>query len=156
MKVEAAIHSLLEPLFEVLPLEQAMPALVPSRPGAKVNLDQVTRLIQTPEIQVKPLLGAALWLYVDDIDQAHRICQDDPSSFGAIWHGVVHRREGDFWNSRYWFRRVGPDSEISGEELVKFVDVVEKHATTNPRHLLDAQRQEWVRLFELTAQRYGI
>jgi hypothetical protein len=26
---------------------------------------------------------------------------------GSFWHAIMHRREPDAWNSKYWWRRVG-------------------------------------------------
>lgn len=40
-----------------------------------------------------------------DWDQSHRIVQEfhDPA---ACWiHAVLHKIEGDAWNSRYWYAR---------------------------------------------------
>ncbi len=51
-------------------------------------------------------LEALLWLRIGSIEQAHEIAQSDPSPMGSYLHGVVHRIEGDHWNSKYWFRRV--------------------------------------------------
>ena len=53
------------------------------------------------------LVRGALLCAVDALDAAHRIFQDDHSDLGSYWHGVMHRREGDFDNARYWFRRAG-------------------------------------------------
>ena len=50
---------------------------------------------------------SALWLHHDFLDQSHRISQNIPTSSGSFWHGIMHRREGDYWNSKYWFRQVG-------------------------------------------------
>ena len=53
------------------------------------------------------LVRGALLYVVDAIDEAHRIFQDAPGDLGSYWHGMTHRREGDFDNARYWFRRAG-------------------------------------------------
>jgi hypothetical protein len=50
---------------------------------------------------------AGLWLRHGFLDESHRISQDLDSPTGSFWHGIVHRREGDFGNAKYWFRRVG-------------------------------------------------
>lgn len=48
---------------------------------------------------------AGAWLLHGFLDEAHAICQDVPTPAGSYWHGVMHRREGDFGNAAYWFRR---------------------------------------------------
>ena len=50
---------------------------------------------------------AGLWLYHDFLDESHTISQAIASPSGSYWHGMLHRREPDFDNARYWFRRVG-------------------------------------------------
>lgn len=53
------------------------------------------------------LVRGGLFYALDAIDEAHKIFQDSHSDLGSYWHGMMHRREGDFDNARYWFRRSG-------------------------------------------------
>ena len=40
-------------------------------------------------------------------DRAHRIVQEMNTPEAEYWHAIVHRREPDSSNAKYWFRRVG-------------------------------------------------
>lgn len=48
-----------------------------------------------------------VWLLHNYLDESHRISQNLPSATGSFWHGIMHRREPDYGNSKYWFRQVG-------------------------------------------------
>ncbi len=50
---------------------------------------------------------AALWLRHDFLDESHKISQRLESPTGSFWHAIMHRREGDFSNSKYWYRQAG-------------------------------------------------
>lgn len=50
-------------------------------------------------------LRAVALLYHDHHDEAHDLVQDLSDADGALIHGILHRREPDYWNAKYWFRR---------------------------------------------------
>jgi hypothetical protein len=50
---------------------------------------------------------AGVCLLHDFLDLSHTISQSITTPTGSYWHGIMHRREGDFSNAKYWFRRVG-------------------------------------------------
>ena len=54
------------------------------------------------------LVKAGLHLMNDDLDRAHVLSQAHEGNATAdYWHAIVHRREGDYSNSKYWLARVG-------------------------------------------------
>lgn len=50
---------------------------------------------------------AGICLLHDFLDLSHTRSQAITTPTGSYWHGIMHRREGDFSNAKYWFRRVG-------------------------------------------------
>ena len=56
-------------------------------------------------------LQAGLYQVHDALEQSHEFSQSVQGqgrhSAGDYWHAIMHRREPDYGNSKYWFRRVG-------------------------------------------------
>lgn len=52
-------------------------------------------------------LRAAALLWHDRLDASHRVSQELGDADGAYLHGLMHRREPDYDNAKYWFARVG-------------------------------------------------
>jgi hypothetical protein len=136
-------------------------------------------LVATPAprmIDARAML-AGLWLYFDWLDESHTISQGIEAPTGSFWHAIMHRREGDFSNSKYWYARcathpalaplaarAGPfvnespaDKSLlrivaSGWNPNGFVDLVQAvhDSPHDPRHKLAIalQRIEWQTLFD--------
>ena len=51
--------------------------------------------------------AAGLWLRFDFLDESHTLSQDPETPNSNFWHAIMHRREPDAANSKYWWRRVG-------------------------------------------------
>ena len=120
---------------------------------------------------------AGLWLWHDWLDQSHKLAQSLQTDSGSFWHAIMHRREGDFSNSKYWYARcanhpilpalaaaagdaINPfpaDKSVvkiahRGWDADAFVDLVKavQDRPDDPRHKLAValQQLEWRMLFD--------
>lgn len=59
-------------------------------------------------------LQAGIYQWHDYLDESHECSQqiegEGPQQLGDYWHGIMHRREPDDTNAKYWFRRIGKQS----------------------------------------------
>jgi hypothetical protein len=138
--------------------------------SAKAALDSLTPEAVCPNFRDRSMALACLaglWLYHDFLDESHRISQDIDTTTGSYWHGIMHRREPDASNAKYWFRNVGRHPVF--EELAKeaavldyrgagkewdafaFIDSCEEYRGTGSAEeevLRRVQLREWELLFD--------
>lgn len=92
--------------------------LMPLAPSAPITSPGLSLLRQTPAEDLfdgdKPAssdfaqcVRSALFLYFSALDESHKISQDISTTTGSYLHGIMHRQEPDYSNSKYWFRQVG-------------------------------------------------
>ena len=78
-------------------------ALGPGAPAAALRPRSAAAAANLPRA-----CAAGLWLRFDFLDESHAISQEDEGNPDRdFWHAIMHRREPDPSNSKYWWRRVG-------------------------------------------------
>ena len=99
------------------------------------------------------LAESGLWLLAGDLDRSHSISQSIESKNGSFWHGIMHRREGDFGNAKYWFRKVGthPAFEMierhsNGDyaDPFDFVDACERAVVSSSKLAEVCKLAQWI------------
>ncbi len=101
---------------------------------------------------LSPACVAGLWLLAGDLDRSHTISQGIDSSDGSYWHGIMHRREGDYFNAKYWMRRTSGHpvtQELQRRtpqyrDELAFVDDVERAMTREPGLKESLQAIQWL------------
>ena len=78
---------------------------------------------------------SGLLLWADALDLSHVFSQRIHTKTGSYWHGIMHRREPDYSNSKYWFGRVG-NHPISPALRQKALDLLAAHSA-KPKALSD-------------------
>jgi hypothetical protein len=172
------------------------PGLAPLPPGPSLNWLQSHLQFLSPEDLVPKAtsdadaiaLKAGLWQIHDYLDASHELSQsiegEGRHRAGDYWHAIMHRREPDYGNSKYWFRRVG--SHPIFEQLAKetaallskaesakaqkfreqlmpggrwdplaFVDFCQESSRSEDPQLIDtAERIQWMEMMLLLEQTY--
>lgn len=88
-------------------------------PTGPTDCERVIRLRETPDADLLagappagdasfvPLVRAGMFYHHNALEDAHRLVQEASGDAAAYWHAMIHRRERDFENARYWLRRAG-------------------------------------------------
>ncbi|CAO1626278.1 unnamed protein product [Parajaminaea phylloscopi] len=79
--------------------------LLPSQPFDPLLKSAIRKEAQTS--RWTPALEASVHLLNDDLTAAHDIVTDREDEMDCnLSHAVLHRREGEWWNSLYWARQL--------------------------------------------------
>jgi hypothetical protein len=126
---------------ELLAEEDLLLRLRPTEPGSPEAVRRIREAEETEltggavlaDAAYPRLIRAGLLYAYDAIDESHRIVQELAGAHASYWHGMLHRREGDFENARYWFRR-------TGRLKVVFPEMQARAAEVSP---LMARQMDW-------------
>lgn len=89
------------------PLSAGTPETGLSEKLKEITVEELFSPEMIQDQSLAELCLAGCWLLADELDASHVISQQHETVAGSYWHGLMHRREGDFGNTKYWFRRVG-------------------------------------------------
>ena len=94
------------PLPTLVPQDAWSPELTDAL--ASSSLDDLFQGKSVKNTTFGEAIKSGLLLWNDALDESHTISQELGNQTGSYWHGIMHRREPDYSNSKYWFGRVGP------------------------------------------------
>jgi hypothetical protein len=81
-----------------------LPKLVPNHPSSEAT--PFPELFERTPAHVSHFAGIAQ--IDDELETSHNLAQSiEGHPDGDYWHAIMHRREPDYGNSKYWFRHVG-------------------------------------------------
>ena len=146
------------PIVADLLRAERLPELGPGSPDPDVR--QALERLSVDDLSVQPAIRdrahaecclAGLWLWFDYLDESHQISQSISSADGSYWHGIMHRREPDYSNAKYWFRQVGQHA-IFGP-LAEFARTLPPDDATAP--LVTADSWDPFLFIDVCQQEYG-
>lgn len=138
------------------PLDAGSPIANPPADLRELTIDSAFAKAKIRDRNQAACCLSGVWLLYDFLDESHTLSQAISTPEGSFWHGIMHRREGDFGNAKYWFRRLGDHpvyeqlTEAFGEwDPFDFVDRCEQAVRhgTDADACRQAQQAEWEALF---------
>ena len=137
---------------QVLSPHEAGERLMPLAPRAPLRgkaLDQLSAMDAAQLVSPKSLTSresgncvrSALFLYLSALDDSHKISQDITSTTGSFLHGIMHRQEPDYPNSKYWFRRVGDHELFPQLREATLHSLIEQNEAPSKRLSDDVERR---------------
>lgn len=114
---------------------------------AKILETQQPRTSAPDQLSANSMLAleSALWLAAGDLDRSHSISQNLATAAGSFWHGVMHRREGDFSNAKYWFHKCGKldffDKLAAAVDHDPLAGQLSVGSTWNPDHFVNQSQR---------------
>ncbi len=156
---------------DAAPLDAGRPNGAAAAALAALDLDAAFAPHKITDRAMARACHSGLWLLHNFLDESHKISQEIETATGSFWHGIMHRREGDFGNAKYWFRRVGNHPvyapladaahEIAPDEFARvsewdpfdFVDRCEaavRRGSSPAETLGRVCRREWELLFDFS------
>jgi hypothetical protein len=121
----------------------------PLSPGGVYDSTLTARI---DALAADPMSKAILHLLNDDLERAHAIAQSMEGDRTADYlHAIVHRREGDYGNSKYWLGRAQGHAVLVrvfgvDEGAIAFVDRCRAAGGSRERELEEIQRRELTEL----------
>lgn len=113
--MDVTYTSAIAEVIEKLEVGNPLPTLVPQKAWnseltdtlAAASLDDLFQGESLKNATFAEAIKSGLLLWNDALDESHTISQGLMDQTGSYWHGIMHRREPDYPNSKYWFGRVG-------------------------------------------------
>ena len=99
----------LPPEIQTLLDTPTLATLGPEHRADSLSLDQCQVALAALSLSShqQPLIYSALLLWHDHLDASHDLSQNINSNDGSFLHGIMHRREPDYSNAKYWFTKTG-------------------------------------------------
>jgi hypothetical protein len=141
-------------------LAEALLARVQEAPLLPVAAHDAQLTARIDELRVAAVVRGVLHMLNDDLPSAHAIAQseDGEMTFDYL-HAIVHRREGDYGNAKYWYGRVVAHpvlEQVHGRdpaEALRFVDRCRRAGDRRDVELRSVQAHELSALLDYAATR---